>query len=156
MELTRRNDLEEEVWLCLNLFWTCDELVADLVRHIESVEDQLLEVELDVKVEGVNDQASQLLNVTIEGIDFPTAGCLISLALSLFWLCLYSSLLCLSRLEFVRDQVAGVEANTELIIRSTFATRSHRLHDALMTLSAIIANYWSSCSWSCLHQNLPW
>ena len=36
---------------------------------MKSVEDQLLEVVLDVKVEGVNDQSRQLLNVSIEGTD---------------------------------------------------------------------------------------
>ena len=50
---------------------------------MKSVEDQPSEVELDVKVEGVNDQARQLLNVSIEGTDIPNCWYLSSSALSL-------------------------------------------------------------------------
>ena len=34
-------------------------------------------------------------------------------------------------MNFVRDKVAGVEANTELIIRRNVATSSHRFHECL-------------------------
>jgi hypothetical protein len=35
-------------------------------------------------------------------------------------------------MNFVRDKVAGVEANTELIIRRNVATSSHRFHECLV------------------------
>merc|ERR1719329_145077 len=61
-----RNDLDVEVWLRLDLLRLGDRLVSNLVKGIRSVGDQLTEEDFLVGVEGVNDQAHQLLNISIE------------------------------------------------------------------------------------------
>merc|ERR1719329_1955320 len=61
-----RNDLDVEVWLRLDLLRLGDRLVSNLVKGIRSVGDQLTEEDFLVGVESVNDQAHQLLNISIE------------------------------------------------------------------------------------------
>merc|ERR1719284_1185027 len=61
------DDLDEEVWLRLDLFWVGDGLVPDLVEGIGRIRNQFAEKDFLVGVKGVDDQAHQLLNVGIEG-----------------------------------------------------------------------------------------
>mmetsp|Transcript_45227 Transcript_45227/g.81352 ORF Transcript_45227/g.81352 Transcript_45227/m.81352 type:complete len:444 (+) Transcript_45227:1069-2400(+) len=61
------DDLDVEVRLSLNLLRISDGLVADLVQGIGGVGDQLAKEHLLVGVEGVDDQAHQLLDISIEG-----------------------------------------------------------------------------------------
>ena len=60
------DDLDEKVWLGFDFLWVGDRLVADLVQRIGGVGDQLAQEDFLVGVEGVNDQAHQLLDVGIE------------------------------------------------------------------------------------------
>merc|ERR1712238_405164 len=61
------HDLDEEIRLRLNLVWVRDGLVPDLVQGIRSIGNQLSQEDLLVGVKGVDDQAHELLNVSIEG-----------------------------------------------------------------------------------------
>ena len=62
-----RDDLDEEIWLGLDLFGIGDRLVPDLVEGIGRIRNQLAEKDFLVGVKSVDDQAHQLLNVSIEG-----------------------------------------------------------------------------------------
>ena len=61
------DDFDEEVWLRFDLVGICDRFVADLIKRIGGIGDQLSQEDLFVGVEGVDDQAHQLLDVGIEG-----------------------------------------------------------------------------------------
>ena len=60
-----RNDLDEEIRLGLDLFRIGDGLVPDLVEGIGRIRNQLAEKDFLIGVEGVDDQAHQLLDVGI-------------------------------------------------------------------------------------------
>ena len=60
------NDLDLEIWLSLKLLWLGDGAVSDFVESIRRVGNQLSQEDLLVGVEGVDDQAHQLLDVSIE------------------------------------------------------------------------------------------
>ena len=59
-----RNDLDE-IGLSIDLLWIVHGLVPDLVEGIEKIRNQLTEKDSLVGIEGVDDQALQLLNVDI-------------------------------------------------------------------------------------------
>mmetsp|Transcript_38543 Transcript_38543/g.94509 ORF Transcript_38543/g.94509 Transcript_38543/m.94509 type:complete len:306 (-) Transcript_38543:42-959(-) len=61
-----RHDLDEKVRLRLHLLRVGDRLVSDLIQSIGSIGDQLTQEHLLVAVESVDDQAHELLNVSIE------------------------------------------------------------------------------------------
>mmetsp|Transcript_85951 Transcript_85951/g.240539 ORF Transcript_85951/g.240539 Transcript_85951/m.240539 type:complete len:294 (-) Transcript_85951:7-888(-) len=60
------DDLDEKVRLSLDLLRIGDGLVPDLVQGVGCVGNQLAQEDLLVAVEGVDDQAHQLLNVSVE------------------------------------------------------------------------------------------
>mmetsp|Transcript_65899 Transcript_65899/g.174744 ORF Transcript_65899/g.174744 Transcript_65899/m.174744 type:complete len:435 (-) Transcript_65899:40-1344(-) len=62
-----RDDFDEEIRLGFDFLWICDGLVANLVKGIGRIRNQLTEKDFFVGVECVDDQAHQLLNVGIEG-----------------------------------------------------------------------------------------
>ena len=59
--------LIKKVWLRLDLVWVCDGLVTDLVQGVRGVGDQFPQEDFLIRIEGVDDQAHQLLDVRSEG-----------------------------------------------------------------------------------------
>ena len=62
-----RDDFDEEVRLRLDFVRVFAGLVPDVVQGIRGIGDQLAQEDLLVGVEGVDDQAHQLLDISIEG-----------------------------------------------------------------------------------------
>jgi len=68
------NDLDSEVRLSLELLGLGDTLVSDLVEGVRGVGNELSQEDLLVRVESVDDERHQLLDVGRECKDFFTHG----------------------------------------------------------------------------------
>ena len=122
--------------------------MADLVRHIGSIEEPALGSELELRMEGdigVNATWLELIEVgesCIKSFWVPSRSLSsVSRAYSsscfLVRLSFLTDCVCTRHrraypyMDFARDEIAGVEANTELVIHRNVATSGHGLHECL-------------------------
>ena len=66
----KAEELDVEVGLSFDLLRIGDRFIPDLVQRIRCIGDQLTQKDLLVRIEGVDDQTHQLLDISIEGKGF--------------------------------------------------------------------------------------